>query len=108
MITLSEDLEGSEDFPSPGLRGVDSEEKVILSGGEDEDDLVFYTGGAKHVSGDFEDLSGNLLPPCPEEDPADEIVDEWEDDNDTGYLLEPISEQDFFDIEEVPLDLVWD
>lgn len=65
----------SEDdsLPSPGA-DLEREERVMLSGGEEE------------------------APPCPEEE---ELDDEWANDDDAGYLLEPITEEEFLEIEEV-------
>ena len=66
----------AESLPSPG-QDLSREERVLLSGGEEDEEDA---------------------PPCPEED---ELDDEWADDNDTGYLLEPITEEEFLEIEEV-------
>lgn len=77
---LEADLEAvedmSEEYSSPPSPGADlsREDKTYLSDGE-----------------------GAGAPPCPEE----EDLDEWVDDDDAGYFVEPITEEEFFEIEEV-------
>ena len=36
-----------------------------------------------------------------EDDDDEELEDEWENDDDAGFILVPISEEEFFDLEEV-------
>ena len=93
--TTQVDSMDSDSIPSPG-RSLDCEEKVILSDTEFVDEDV-TTEMYLDIQQDY--YLDHEPPPCPEDE--DYIEDEWVDDNDMGYLLEHISEEEFLEIEEV-------
>jgi hypothetical protein len=93
------DEASSDGEPPPPGEDLDRGDSIMLSGGdgdgyEDGDGDGYEEGYEEGMEHGDEDA-----PPCPEEE-EEEGGDEWVDDSDMGYLLEPISEGEFLEIEE--------